>query len=451
MTGAPLCMRLSYTSPAKMAEYRDAPMAASPITTLTYDLVPAEDVLSSPRGAVQARFVGHSVFLPRFTFKGHVMVKAVIDRMMILLVTRDTTSWSGIHGILEDDVGRFPFVSGREGHAGDLNGDGIIELPTEMKSAYGPGRVFAIVFQEPTPKKLSRALREIDGKYGIIGKVVPYLIELAVDFFPRAGLRPEHQTQIREEMVGLLQRHHGIRAPGFSTSESDARQVYVSPNPIDPNATKTDFLFSSPGNAPRKLQDHEVTHTHVVSRLVHGKSRNHLFLDATLYKGSVADGLLIRVQHKITDERNATAGTVRDLLIAERRARIEAEISGPQRLWDDLLLRDVNDLSTLNFRTIRKKYLEFWLSTASSAFSEQIMVRKQMEDRGLYGVEILKSLEKHLEKRRAKTRPKLADAITMRDRKGMGSTGELVAWTDCNERVGDALDALTASWKRFRW
>lgn len=161
-----MLFHLTYSSFAKMAEYRDSPAAIWPNATVIYDLVPAAIALPARLGNVQARFRNHVFFEPRFTLKGNVRVKAVIDRMMILLVTHVKTSWNGIAALLEEDGGRVPFVSDREGYSGDIDWYGGIELPIEMRAGYGPGRVFAIMFQEPTPEKLTRALTEIAGKFG---------------------------------------------------------------------------------------------------------------------------------------------------------------------------------------------------------------------------------------------------------------------------------------------
>jgi hypothetical protein len=61
-----------------------------------------------------------------------------------------------------------------------------------MNIGYGTGRVFALLIQEPNPKKLTDILNQIKGKWGIVGDVRPFLMELALDFYPNKKHDPNN-------------------------------------------------------------------------------------------------------------------------------------------------------------------------------------------------------------------------------------------------------------------
>jgi hypothetical protein len=212
--------------------------------------------------------------------------------------------------------------------------------------------------------------------------------------------------------------------------------------------SETSFLFSSPKKKKRVRPDIEVDDPDVQQRLHHGRVGNQLFLDATLYKGSQLDGLLYRIQHKITDRHDKNRKTVLSLPESKRRARIEAEISGYERL-EKLGLRNPGDLFDFDFRTIRNRYLQFWLPTMPESWEAQVTMRREFESRGLYGTEIMKRLIAHeakIDDGKHQTKPESAANI----RRGQGTTEERISWVEMNNRAGDALDGLSTRWARFK-
>lgn len=442
-----LTIPLIYTSNEKCESHRLVAPRTLPSSSISYDLKPVERADNSGY-APQKRFADALVFVPQLTIKGNFSVKAVIDRMIILLVTRDKTSCSGILNGLAAAGIKNCFVSDRIANRGDIKWRGAINLPPEMQLGYDSGRVFAVLMQEPSPQKLTSALKVIEDRWGIVGDVKPFLLEVSLDFYARKNLSPDNRIILREQMVGLLQRHHFFEPKGSLSWLGDARQVYSDPVSMH---TKTDFLFSSPRGSTRRYADSEVNDAWVRNRLQHGRHDNQLFLDATLYKGCQPDHLQVSIQHKIEDERNSVAGTSRVLADADRRARIEVEMSGKALLEDGLNISVIGAMKDLAFRKIKKRYLTFWFPTTSAEPTEQMNAWKQFQARGLYGTEHMNRLTAWERKEATKAARSKPGTTTIHQRVGTGITANLIAWEECNEAVGDALDSLRKVWRTFDW
>lgn len=388
--------------------------------------------------------------MPQVTLKGSIKVKAVIDRMFLIFVTREVTSGVAIRNTLKSELSEICYAADLVSSKNPLNWDGHIEIPPEMNIGYGTGRVFALLIQEPNPEKFTKMLDLIKGKWGIVSDVRPFLMEFSLDFYPNKKHDPKTSIRLREQMVGLLQRHHHFEKLVFKTSKADARQFYQQIDKSGDTRGKTDLLFSRSKSATRFSPDTDISQKHVRDRLNHGRKGNQLYLDATLYKGTQSENLLFRIQHKTEDAQNPKTLTKDILDDKDRRARIEVEISGHKYLAEDLELNKVSDLKGFAFRKVRNKYLSFWLPTSSHDLEEKTMVRKQLTERGLYGVELAKQLSGYEAKMAAK-KINTPSAGKTRNRAGKGNTGERVAWEECNEAVGEALDALSKTWRTFDW
>ncbi len=174
------------------------------------------------------------------------------------------------------------------------------------------------------------------------------LIELSLDFWPRKQLTDPEKLRFRETMVGLLQRHHWCEMRDMGGPEADARQIY---DPLtDKKADlKPNFLFPVKDGGGRTRPDWDVADRLVQDRLSRPQLPTGLFLDATFYKGSDAAGVQIRTQHKITDNNNPGAGTIKVLDDSQRRARIEVEVHS-WRLQPEFGLVTLDDLAGFDFR-----------------------------------------------------------------------------------------------------
>ena len=431
---------LRYSSDAKRDEYRCTGTVTAPAAALRYDETAIRSQPDKPAVAVQKRLQDRSLFTPMITIRGNFKVKALIDRIIILVAVKTPTSWSAVRKAIETKTDVSCLV-------GDMGAASVrqryferVVVPPEM-GGLDTGRVFAIIVQEPTPKLLADILEVISSAWGIAGEVRLCLLELAVDFYPAKRFDAISRIIMREQMVGLLQRHHFCAGETFVNPTSDARQVYQGPNAVTSSEPVTSFLFASPSHAARRYPDSAVAEEHVRKRLARGSLDFQLYLDATVYRGSADEYLTWRMQHKITDKRNAAAKTVTTLPDDERRARIEVEISGQSRL-SELGLKTIGDLSNYNFRTIHKKYLSLWLPTAPADIEGNTMIRRQLRDRGVYDAEMTWALEAH----RAKVAKAVATKAGLkheRVRSGTGSTKQLKAWSECNDAAGQGCSVLS--------
>jgi hypothetical protein len=433
---------LKYSSEDACLEHRSGLAPPSKLAAIPYLLMPAEDLAKKHAGARQARLLGRTVWKPDVHLREDFSVKAVIDKMIILVGSRDGTSWSGIKTLIDPVVApTHVFVQDVGSNAGNLGVKTAIIWPRRALGPETPGMSFAILIQEPTPTKLADILNRIRDRYGIRGDVHLWQLELALDFYPDRHKTEEERLALREQMVGLLQRHHWVDIEGQTDPKADARQVY-----LDAVSEKTviDYLFSQKKGTKRNAPDTDIANATTRERLAAGKAPNELYLDATLYRGSELEGMQIRVQHKISDQRNKAAGTSVPLDNTKRRARIEVELTGQQRL-ETYGLKTVNDLAAANFRHIRNDALQFWLPTSGEDEAGRVSLNNQMQHRGIYGTELMLRLQEW----EANT---VAPARRSKPaRQGTGSAGRRIAWEECNAVVGDALDALKKKWSAFRW
>ncbi len=382
-------------------------------------------------------------FVPELRLKDNVKMRSVIDRLILTFVTSHVTAYNGIKPLF-DDAGLTCYVKDfRRGSATRLYAGGI-DLPPGAPSE--PGRTFAVVIQDPEPERLAKALCALDAKIGLVAPPRLFLLELALDFYPSARLDLPARTEVREQLVGLLQRHHLLDDPAFIDDASDARQAY--PSRDVSRREDISFVFASPGKLPRNYPDSQVAELAVQERLDHGRHAHSLFLDSTLYRGSRMNRLLVRTQHKISNRRDNSAGTLELLAENQKRARIEVEVAGYDRL-QKLGLDYVGDLSSCNFRTIRKPLLRFWLPTAPEELDEQVLVRNQLKLRGIYGIERLQQLAEQREKEARQQIKRRVGVHRPRERRGTGTTRRRVAWAECQDRVGHALDGLDDAWRGF--
>ena len=120
-----------------------------------------------------------------------------------------------------------------------------------------------------------------------------------------------------------------------------------------------------------------------------------------------------------------------------RQGRIEFTLTGFDTL-EEAGIKEVSDLSKVSFKAMAKQLIKFRLPTSAATTEDVGQTVSQMTRRGAYGGE-LKHRAAYLAEREA-TNPTPRNY----DREGFG----LVDWPEINKAVSDALDRLTAKWKK---
>lgn len=436
---SPFEIELGYSSTDRKAEYRN--MTAGSISTSKLRYQPKRVTSTSSTGGMRKDLEGRVALKPEMSILDKFKVKALIDRIAILVNTREVTSWEKVKNAINREVGAINFVHDLTLRRAEDKPDWRDQLPKpDMKKL--TGQHFAILIQEPDPGILARILDLIDRDYGIDGEIIPFLLEMSVDFHPRDPGSPEEEILLREQMVGLLQRHHWASHSLLlgdnpeTAAHADARQIYG-------KNSHQRFLF------PRKKGDRinsdtQIKNDVVRKRILNANPGNDLYLDATIYKGIKLSPFLINIQNKIADRRNQTGKTMKILANEERRARIEVTITGTEQL-QGLGFAAINDLAGLSFRKIRKSQLQFRLGTLNPQQHLLNEAIQQMKTRGIYGME-MKERARHQEERK-QVRLATGKMSRSKDRDGLG----LVDWPEMNTEVGHALDGLGNRWSGFSW
>ncbi len=351
-------IELGYSSPDMEAEYRNLPAGSAPASFLRYKPTPLNS--SSATLKMRKDRSNRIVLQPLLSIRENFTHKALIDRMAILVNTRKVTLRTDVKKLIQTEPDIITFVHDLTLADSESKTDWRALLP-DLDMGKKTGQHFAIMIQEPDPTSLSEILQLLEKSFGLDGGVELYLLELAIDLYPVAEKTPEERLILREQMVGLLQRHHWAANSAMNDPEqlvprySDARQVYgKNPGPRYFFAHKKGAHINS---------DFQITNPEVVSRILNANAGNNLMLNATIYKGAANAPLLINIQHKTSDRRNKDKGTQIILPDIERRARIELTITG-QNKFKEFNLSMVEDLTRVSFRSLRKNLLHFRLGTA---------------------------------------------------------------------------------------
>ena len=381
---------------------------------------------------------------PDIAIRGTYKVEALIDRIAILLSTTGKIDDWKLNKEIKKKTGRSVFVHDLTKKKEKNHWGAPLPEPDPTKST---GYHFAILIQDPAPKILSAIMKGIRNGPGIDGAVTLHMIEVSVDFYPKTD-DPKETILRREQMVGLLQRHHWtphscflnphIRTPRFI----DARQIYHDSGQASKSNLKFRYLFAD--NSETFSSDSNLDLPAIQNRILTTKAGEDLYLNTTLAKGGKYAAYHVTIQHKIADQRNQNKHTVTVLSDHKRRARVEVTISGS----DTLRNRDlgtIDDLSKISFRKLTKPFLSFKLGTVEPWQHLLEDAQAQMRTRGVYGLE-LRQRARALEEREQKRT--LGEKLPgNQDREGLG----LIAWEEMNVVTGKALDELTRRWHGFSW
>ncbi|MDO6483093.1 hypothetical protein [Shimia thalassica] len=436
---SPFEIELDYSSTDRKAGYRNASNGSIAASNLRYQ--PKHVTSSSSTGSIRKDLEGRIVLKPEMSIRDTFEVRALIDRMVILINTRNITTKTQIKNVIDREVGAITFVHDLTIRRTDGKPDWRDQLPAPQ-AGKKTGQHFAIMIQDPDSENLVTILDIIDREHGIDGEIVPFLLELSIDFYPRDPRSPEEAILLREQMVGLLQRHHwashdlllsnDVGTPAYA----DARQIYG-------KSSKPRYLFSR-NDDDRTNSDARISSDTVRGRILNAKPGNDLYLDATVYKGIRFSPFLISIQNKIADRRNHDRKTLTPLPLEECRARIEVTLTGREQL-KERGFSTIDDLAELSFRKMRISLLQFKLGTLAPQQHLLNEAIRQMTTRGIYGME-LKERAHHQDERK-QVRLTTGKMPRNKDRESLG----LVDWQEMNTVVGHALDELGRYWHDFSW
>ena len=437
---SPFEIELRYSSPAQEAEYRNPPGLSLPPSRLRY--LPTSVPSTSTSGEVRADRKDRVVLVPDVAIRGRYRVEALIDRLVVLVNTTASTAAHYLNEKIDQATGAKIYAHDLKQHAGKDDWRATLPIADSTKAT---GQHFAIMIQDPTPELLPAILNVIRNDRGIDGAVTPHLIEVSVDFYPRSTGSEENSILLREQMVGLLHRHHWAPHSFFHHHDPavprkvDARQFYAG----DKNDRRTDYFFAK-GPTKKIDSDHDLDNPEIRQRILTTKPGRDLYLNSTVWKGAKNADYQVSIQNKIANSRNQEKSTKIVLPDHERRARIEVTISGRDTLTEHGLTT-IDDLGSLSFRTLTRPFLSFALGTTEPWQHLLEDAQTQMRTRGLYGIELrdrARALEEREERRHAGQK-----LPRKNDREGQG----LQSWGEMNDVVGRALDELRRRWSGFSW
>ncbi|WP_037374552.1 hypothetical protein [Sediminimonas qiaohouensis] len=441
-TPAPFTIPLGYFSSAQKSEHRGPAGHNMPLSTLRYACVSPSSTSSS--GKIHPGRDGKIVLAPDVTIRGTYKVDALIDRIAILFSTVRKIDDTTLNKQIKKETGRSYLVRDLTKQRDENAWGKPLREPDPGKRT---GFHFALLIQDPAPEMLSAILDVIRDGPGIDGAVTVHMIEVSVDFYPTTG-DPQEAIQQREQMVGLLQRHHWAPQSCFldpdirTPRHIDARQIYDDPNRPAGKQKRTRYLFADTSNT--WAADGTLDLPEIRDRILTQRAGEDLYLNATFAKGGKHAAHHVTIQHKIADQRNPDNDTMTVLPDHDRRARVEVTISGSASL-QERGLNTIDDLGKKSFRRLTRPYLTFKLGTTEPWQHLLEDAQAQMRTRGVYGL-ALRHRARALEERE-QLRASGQKLPRNQDREGLG----LKAWEEMNVVTGKALDELTRRWRGFSW
>lgn len=222
----PFDIALEYQSDTHAEEHRRLPSGTKLDPRLRY--VPHMTTATSSTGKARPDRAGTVTLVPDVDIRNDYQVKALIDRVVILINTTVKIDDRMLKEHIEKTTGTATFIRDLTKIKKEDAWGAPLPIPDLSKST---GYHFAIMIQEPMPEVLAAILKAITDGPGLIEPVQFHLIEVSVDFYPKKPVTPEEAVLRRERMVGLLQRHHWTRPSRILEPASaipryaDARQL----------------------------------------------------------------------------------------------------------------------------------------------------------------------------------------------------------------------------------
>jgi len=328
-----------------------------------------------------------------------------------------------------------------------------LPLPDETKRL---ATRFTMRIDDPTPASLHGRINAIKrmGDFDCDGRLA--LLEISIDIYPKA--RGDEVARIT--MTDHLRRHI-LPNPAIwrDVTTGDTWPRWVG-NP-DPKKAK-------PDGTPASAKPHYLVgkgETELCNHLARGRfsNRKPAPSNATTYFGCSESGRgMIRIMDKVIDKQSRGKGAYVALKPAERRTRIEVELSGPalKAFLGDL---HVDRLHEVDFRKLRRRFFQFVkltvpgplpaapgapapsLGTVIVDFERQ----KEISTFHVAGAVGLHLLQQHRAKnmrgrRRAALRHR---GIALdRERQGLGNSGFLLSYAKLNAKCEDALRKINRAW-----
>lgn len=363
----------------------------------------------------QRRFEGRYALIPEvqlYEFE----CRAVIDWIVVRLVTGRATQHQWIQQVVEPEVGRRCHI------------DVVDETPGRVSN------VFEIRFQEPDLGQVKSVCRLLEEKFELQMLPVIAAIEVSVDF--RSSFR---DILDRAKLFTVLTRH-----------------FYPARDVLKAHRDRPRFSFGGgkdwAGVLGRTKGRPDLDDYYFTSL----DTDQPPFVDSTYYVGADEADIRWRIMDKVVDTQNRAAGTFFGLDDIDKRVRIEVTLD--RSAIAGLGVEYLTDLPRLRFAQLQSKFFSFVLPTfADTNYSHdgapravRFMHERKREQKFLAtGVIGLAAMDGAWA-RRVKAIRKDAKVYLRRSgravkpirRVGRGSTGDYLAYEELNERVGVALRHL---------
>lgn len=311
------------------------------------------------------------------------------------------------------------------------------EYPEALNLAAGKTATrYKLRVQEPNFRTVRKVLNEIEGKYGFATSAHVVGIEISIDFYP---LKPSEEARAR--MHGVLIRHF---YPTTRVLKSNRMWPRFTPGSMK----KTDYIVG------RNQKDDSLD---IGNRMSPGTDRPALY-GSTYYVGERdSPRAFWRVQNKVLDKQNPSAGT-RDEL-PENRKRIRIEVTLGADGCREIGLKNFSDLETLPLTRLQKGYFQFMMPTfaivrfggvrpGSAAVKRKIEEyrRERFLNAGVLGLQIREDAKDEL---RAWEMPNIrrwhrakGSKMPPKMRIGSGAYGTMIAYEELTRVVERALAVL---------
>jgi len=208
-----------------------------------------------------------------------------------------------------------------------------------------------------------------------------FMMELAVDFYPKGAQTPEEMLVGREKIVALLRRPHWASHQALlddtmiKPKKSDARQTYT--DLAGKEVTRHLFAKKSGEN----YSDSQLDQPEVRNRILKAGLGNDLYLNAQIYRGTRTGKVQTNVQHKVKVRRDTKKRTYVKLTLEECRGRIEFTLTGFDTL-EAAGIKGISDLSMVSFKAMAKQLIKFRLQTSAATTEDVGQTISQMTRRG---------------------------------------------------------------------